>query len=45
MVPQCNMPICIRNTQQMAPQINTIVSDFIYIASGNSLDVNMSYVN
>ena len=32
--------ICLRNTEQMGPSVNTVVSDFVYRASGDDLQVN-----
>ena len=36
--------LCLPNTYQMGQWINTIISDFVYIASGDSLLINTSYV-
>ena len=38
------MQIFLRNTWQMGPLVNTIVADFVYIASGDGLQVNSEYI-
>ena len=34
------MGICLHNTLQIGPSVNTMVSDFVYMVSGNGLQVN-----